>query len=932
MAKKLEETLEFLCLGEPGKWENEKDSAEFYYDDTEEEDDYFEREVQIGKGYVKKQEEHKCEETDESEEDEEYEEEDEYEETEEYEEEDEYEDECDEDEEDGIRGIFQRDSHIRSAKRRDRAGKCVNSNDHKDIGSKISNMDMIDRVVAITGAAILIVALAVGGVYAKNKATVAQVSSFEEIGTEMEGITIIGESGLLAMSDAWSAKTVVEEVAESTETEQEFEEKEYEEKELYEDGSIEVEMHLSSMQKDLKIKFINKKTGKLIPSVPFEVDITTADKKNYVLKDEDMNGIIYQTEVAPGKCNVAMLEIEGADEYAVSTEGVSITVKDKIEYKKVDVADEVKKESEVDAAVEDTKRHTTEETALADTVDFVESSKNPTQETADAIAGGEYEEVSKDKITDPMTVAGLPGGLEVPALTQSADEITTVCANPMGISEETESVVTNLGTQIEEISTEGTQTEVLQPKSTQPEGQVTEVKITVDCTELTLKPGETYRINAATEPVGSYGAWASSNPAVATVQDGIVTAVAEGQTDITVTTATGNSALCKVTVVAAPIVKPEIKINATSAKIYVGKTIQLSVEVTGLEDKSITWQSGHEAASVAQDGTVTGISPGTAEIKAICNGDNTVTATCTVTVLTSPDKDTETRLKDNDGNQLYVIDTEGNFREAVYADYYTADKFYKKTQQEQTQESEYKYTGWQTIDGKTYYFDANGNKVTGEQIIQGVRYTFDSDGVLSTASGTMGIDVSKWNGAIDWNAVKNAGVSYVIIRCGYRGSTTGALIEDPTFRTNIQGASSAGLKVGIYFFTQAVNEVEAVEEASMVAGLINGYQISYPVFLDVEPSGGRADGISVETRTAVCRAFCQTMQNSGYTAGIYANSTWLQEKINTASLTDYKIWLAQYSPTATYNATRYDLWQYSAKGKIAGISGETDLNISYLGY
>ena len=126
--------------------------------------------------------------------------------------------------------------------------------------------------------------------------------------------------------------------------------------------------------------------------------------------------------------------------------------------------------------------------------------------------------------------------------------------------------------------------------------------------------------------------------------------------------------------------------------------------------------------------------------------------------------------------------------------------------------------------------------------------------------------------------------------------------------------------------------MEAVEEASMVAGLINGYHIAYPVFLDVEPSGGRADGISKEARTAVCRAFCQTIQNSGYTAGIYANSTWLREKIDTASLADYKIWLAQYAATASYNYTRYDLWQYSAKGKIAGISGDTDLNISYLGY
>ena len=148
--------------------------------------------------------------------------------------------------------------------------------------------------------------------------------------------------------------------------------------------------------------------------------------------------------------------------------------------------------------------------------------------------------------------------------------------------------------------------------------------------------------------------------------------------------------------------------------------------------------------------------------------------------------------------------------------------------------------------------------MTGEQIIQGAKYSFGSDGKLSSGSGVLGIDVSKWNGSIDWNAVKNSGISYVIIRCGYRGSSTGALIEDPKFRSNIQGAKAAGLKVGVYFFSQAVNEVEAVEEASMVINLVSGYGLNYPVFLDVESSGGRGDKIDAATRTAVCKAFCST--------------------------------------------------------------------------
>lgn len=276
---------------------------------------------------------------------------------------------------------------------------------------------------------------------------------------------------------------------------------------------------------------------------------------------------------------------------------------------------------------------------------------------------------------------------------------------------------------------------------------------------------------------------------------------------------------------------------------------------------------------------------------------------------------------------MYLKTSDGKYVEAKYADYYN-DKavFYKKVKT-----SSYKYTGWQNLDGKTYFYDANGNYVTGEQVIQGAKYNFASDGALITGSGTMGIDVSKWNGNIDWNAVKNSGVSYVIIRCGYRGSTTGALIEDPKFKTNIKGATAAGLKVGIYFFTQAVNEVEAVEEASMTISLIKNYSISYPVFLDVEASGGRADGLDRNTRTKVIKAYCETIRNSGYTAGVYANKTWLNSYMNAGELNSYKIWLAQYNTTPTYGG-KYDLWQYTSKGQVKGISGYTDLNLSYMGY
>lgn len=195
-----------------------------------------------------------------------------------------------------------------------------------------------------------------------------------------------------------------------------------------------------------------------------------------------------------------------------------------------------------------------------------------------------------------------------------------------------------------------------------------------------------------------------------------------------------------------------------------------------------------------------------------------------------------------------------------------------------------------------------------------------------------GIDVSKWQGDIDWDKVKKAGVEFVMIRAGYRGSKTGALVEDPNFLVNIRGAKRAGLKVGVYFFTQAVNEVEAVEEASMVIALCDGYDLDYPVVIDSEGAGGegRADSLDVETRTKVCAAFCETIENAGYEAGVYASRSWYNANLEVNDLDDYRIWLAEYRSTPLYGGY-YDMWQYTSKGKIDGIEGNVDLNISYMG-
>lgn len=197
----------------------------------------------------------------------------------------------------------------------------------------------------------------------------------------------------------------------------------------------------------------------------------------------------------------------------------------------------------------------------------------------------------------------------------------------------------------------------------------------------------------------------------------------------------------------------------------------------------------------------------------------------------------------------------------------------------------------------------------------------------------LGIDVSKWQGEIDWEKVKEDGVEFVIIRCGYRGYTKGTLIEDPMFAQNIKGATDAGLKVGVYFFTQAINEVEAVEEASMVVSLIRDYDLQYPIFIDTESAGGtgRADGLDVESRTKVCDAFCATIQDAGYKSGVYASRNWYYEKVEAEELEDYVIWLAEYRSIPLYKGY-YHMWQYTSKGKVDGINGNVDMNLSYLIY
>ncbi|HBA48520.1 MAG TPA: hypothetical protein DCZ91_12125 [Lachnospiraceae bacterium] len=878
------------------------------------------------------------------------------------------------------------------------------------IGSTVRSMETMDRIMVVTGVAVLLMAIVTGAVFIRINTTKRQISGFAEVGRQLEGINLIGENGLLAVANVRLAKASGA-VPDGDEASGGYDETGYA-------RDVSVEPNFTSIQKDLKIKFINRNTDKLVGNVPFSVTVTDPDGKSAIWSDDDMDGIIHKKDITPGIYQVAMepLTDEKYSGYTVFTDSQSVEVKKEIAYEKVNVANEVKKESEVNVAQEDTRKNeTVVESTLKDTVAWVESK----------VISATYNEVAKSTIPDPVTLAAIqralylsveeagtmpvteeggtlpdtptepvipddttaqteppaveetvaPPATEEPATPPPATEeppttppVTGEPATPPPATEEppTTPPVTGEPTTPPDSSAAPTQEPVPEdpsvtatpdvPSQTQSPGQdpgtsspqdpgtaLTKGSVSVTPATLNAALGTTLAAKATAGGfTGGYKivyAVSSSNAAVASATinrengDINISALAAGTATLTVTANYENGtadtqALAMISINVAG--STTLTLDKANLTVYAEVPAVINAKVTNGATVSpiLTVESsdtGIAAVSVDRTAiTITGVAEGTANITVKYNsGSQELSAVCSVTVKKHPREDNVTLLKDADGQQLYVLEGTA-YREAVRADYYTADKFFIK--------GEARYSGWQTLEGRVYYFNADGSKVTGEQVIQGAKYNFASDGSLVTGSnGTMGIDVSKWNGKIDWNAVKNSGVSYVIIRCGYRGSAQGSLIEDPRFETNIQGAIAAGLKVGVYFFTQAVDEMEAVEEASMVLDQIKNYKISYPVFLDVEASGGRADKIDKAARTAVCKAFCQTIQNGGYTAGIYANKTWLESRIDTGSLSAYKIWLAQYAASPTYRG-RYDLWQYRSTGSVSGISGNVDFNISYLGY
>ena len=245
------------------------------------------------------------------------------------------------------------------------------------------------------------------------------------------------------------------------------------------------------------------------------------------------------------------------------------------------------------------------------------------------------------------------------------------------------------------------------------------------------------------------------------------------------------------------------------------------------------------------------------------------------------------------------------------------------------------YSGWRTTGGKTYYYSSTTHEpVTGIQCIDNKLYYFNADGVLENGK-TFGVDVSKYQKNINWNQIKKAGVSFVIVRIGYRGyGASGTLVLDPMFEEHFTNVKNAGLKVGVYFFSQATTEEEAKEEAFACAYVLNGRKLDYPIFFDTEASGasngsGRADGLGMEDRTKCAIAFCEEVKAQGYKPGVYASTLWYRKRVNLNSLKKYTIWNAHYGVASS--PIDCALWQGTCTARLPGYKGDLDVNISYIG-
>lgn len=212
--------------------------------------------------------------------------------------------------------------------------------------------------------------------------------------------------------------------------------------------------------------------------------------------------------------------------------------------------------------------------------------------------------------------------------------------------------------------------------------------------------------------------------------------------------------------------------------------------------------------------------------------------------------------------------------------------------------------------------------------LSGDRMTYTENGVQKSQ---VGIDVSELQGTINWQSVKNDGISFAFVRAGYRGTTEGGLFADSMFEENLSNAAAADLQVGTYFYSQATSVEEAQQEADLVLSLLNGRNLDSPIVFDHEQdttTGARGNNVDRATLTAAARAFCERVEAAGYTSMIYGNKVDIA-RLNLSDLEGRLVWFAEYNANQPSGQFDFALWQYTNSGSVSGISTPVDLNLRF---
>lgn len=265
---------------------------------------------------------------------------------------------------------------------------------------------------------------------------------------------------------------------------------------------------------------------------------------------------------------------------------------------------------------------------------------------------------------------------------------------------------------------------------------------------------------------------------------------------------------------------------------------------------------------------------------------------------------------------------------------------YDMTKKESMQDSDDMDDGKHTLvtyqDGSTEWVEINDKLAansydTAKFVYQNPQMKYYVNGKQAS---WFGVDISSKQGIVDFEKLKKAGVDFVMIKVGGRGYSSGNIVLDSSYKDYMNGAKNAGLGIGVYFYSQAVDKDEVCEEAETLLELIKDYPVKYPVVFDMESVEGdmaRTDALDVSARTELARIFLKTIKAEGYTPMLYGDKEWLVTKLDLEKLQDYDVWLSQEADTPDY-PYEYTMWQYNKSGTVSGISGTAGLNISLVNY